>query len=72
MYNKEDLIQLSALQHYAFCPIMHDHVHDEGDESRGDVRIERGASLRSLRLGLIGKANVVEYHRNTGNACKQQ
>jgi CRISPR-associated exonuclease Cas4 len=85
MYNEDDLIQLSALQHYAFCPrqcalihveqvwsenrltaegrIMHEHVHDEGDESRGDVRIERGASLRSLRLGLIGKADVIEYHR---------
>jgi len=43
--------------------IMHEHVHDEGDESRGNVRIERGISLRSLRLGLIGKADVVEYHR---------
>ena len=85
MYNEDDLIQLSALQHYAFCPrqcalihveqvwaenrltaegrIMHEHVHEEGDESRGDVRIERGASLRSLRLGLIGKTDVVEYHR---------
>ncbi|MFZ2399418.1 MAG: CRISPR-associated protein Cas4 [Smithella sp.] len=85
MVHPDDLIQLSALQHYAFCSrqcalihveqvwsenrltaegrIMHEHVHDEGDESRGDVRIERGASLRSLRLGLIGKADVVEYHR---------
>ena len=43
--------------------IMHERVHEEGDESRGNVRIERGASLRSLRLGLIGKADVVEYHR---------
>ena len=42
---------------------MHEHVHEEGDESRGDVRIERGVSLRSLRLGLIGKADIVEYHR---------
>ena len=85
MYSEDDLIQLSSLQHYAFCPrqcalihveqawvenrltaegrIMHEHVHDEGDESRGNVRIERGISLRSLRLGLIGKADVVEYHR---------
>lgn len=85
MYNIDDLIQLSSLQHYAFCPrqcalihveqawaenrltaegrIMHEHVHEEGDESRGDVRIERGVSLRSLRLGLIGKADIVEYHR---------
>jgi CRISPR-associated exonuclease Cas4 len=83
-YSEDDLIQLSSLQHYAFCPrqcalihieqvwaenrltaegrIMHEHVHEEGDESRGNVRIERGASLRSLRLGLIGKADVIEYH----------
>jgi len=85
LYQEDDLIMISALQHYAFCPrqcalihveqvwaenrltaegrIMHEHVHEEGDESRGDVRIERGASLRSLRQGLIGKADVVEYHR---------
>jgi CRISPR-associated exonuclease Cas4 len=85
MYDTDDLIQLSALQHMAFCPrqcalihveqiwtesgrtaegrIMHEHVHDESRESRGDVRIDYGVSLRSLRLGLIGKADVVEYHR---------
>ncbi|MDO8721919.1 MAG: CRISPR-associated protein Cas4 [Syntrophales bacterium] len=43
--------------------IMHEHVHDESRESRGDVRIDYGVSLRSLRLGLIGKADVVEFHR---------
>lgn len=81
----EELVPISALTHYVYCPrrcalvhieqiwtenrftaegrIMHEHVHEEGDESRGNVRIERGASLRSLRLGLIGKADVVEYHR---------
>jgi len=42
--------------------IMHEHVHDTGGESRGRVRIERGVPLRSLRLGLIGKADVVEFH----------
>ncbi|MBP7231619.1 MAG: CRISPR-associated protein Cas4 [Syntrophaceae bacterium] len=45
--------------------IMHEHVHDEGSTSRGDVRVERGVSLRSLRLGLIGKADVIEYHKQT-------
>jgi CRISPR-associated exonuclease Cas4 len=92
MYSEDDLIQLSSLQHYAFCPrqcalihveqvwaenrltaegrIMHEHVHEEGDESRGDVRIERGISLRSLLLGLIGKADVVEYHRQADNIWK--
>jgi CRISPR-associated exonuclease Cas4 len=43
--------------------IMHERVHDENRESRGDMRIEYGVALRSLRLGLIGKADVVEFHR---------
>ena len=43
--------------------IMHERVHEAGEESRGTVRIARGVSLRSLRLGLIGKADVVEFHR---------
>jgi CRISPR-associated exonuclease Cas4 len=32
-------------------------------ETRKDVRITRGLLLRSLRLGLSGKADVVEFHR---------
>lgn len=53
--------------------IMHERVHVADRESRGDVRIEFGMSVRSLRLGLIGKADVVEFHRkpasqNTGSA----
>jgi len=43
--------------------IMHEHVHAEEQESRGKIRIEYGMPLRSLRLGLIGKADVVEFHR---------
>lgn len=44
--------------------IMHERVHEEGRESRGDVRIEFAMPLRSLRLGLIAKADVVEFHRD--------
>lgn len=83
--NQENLIMISALQHFVFCPrqcalihieqvwdenrftaegkIMHEHVHEQGDESRGNVRIGRGIPLRSLRLGLVGVADVVEFHR---------
>jgi CRISPR-associated exonuclease Cas4 len=43
--------------------IMHERVDERGQESRGDVKIERGLPLRSLRLGLIGKADVVEFQR---------
>ena len=43
--------------------IMHERVDEAGRESRGDVRIEFAMPLRSLRLGLVGKADVVEFHR---------
>jgi len=87
MYSEDDLIQLSSLQHYVFCPrqcalihieqiwdenrltaegrIMHDRVHEAERESRGQARIEHGVPIRSLRLGLIGKADVVEFHRSS-------
>ena len=42
--------------------LAHDHVHTAGNETRAGVRIARDLSLRSLRLGLIGKADVVEFH----------
>lgn len=43
--------------------ILHERVHEREDESRGDVRIARGLRLRSLKLGLTGMADVVEFHR---------
>jgi CRISPR-associated exonuclease Cas4 len=89
MYEIDDLLPLSALQHIVFCErqcaliyteqvwaenrltvegkILHERVHEEGLESRGDVRIEHGVPLRSLRLGLVGKADVVEFHRLPGD-----
>jgi CRISPR-associated exonuclease Cas4 len=50
--------------------IMHEHVHEEGRESRGDIRIEHGVSIRSLRLGLVGKADVVEFQRETDGSWR--
>ncbi|MBI4683781.1 MAG: CRISPR-associated protein Cas4 [Nitrospirae bacterium] len=44
--------------------IMHDKVDTANRESRGNVRIEYGVPMRSLRLGLIGKADVVEFHKH--------
>lgn len=43
--------------------ILHERVHEADRESRGDIRIEYAMPLRSLRLGLIAKADVVEFHR---------
>jgi len=84
-YTEDNLIQLSALQHFVFCErqcalihieqlwsenvytvegrIMHDKVDTADHESRGNIRIEYAVPLRSLRLGLVGRADVVELHR---------
>jgi len=43
--------------------IMHDKADSNKYESRGNVRIDYSVPLRSLRLGLIGKADVVEFHK---------
>ncbi len=40
----------------------HERVHTGGHEMRDGVRIARDVALRSLRLGLVGKADVVEFH----------
>ncbi|MBN2301396.1 MAG: Dna2/Cas4 domain-containing protein, partial [Lentisphaerae bacterium] len=85
-YEEDDLLPISALQHFVFCErqcalihveqvwdenrltvegrILHDHVHEAENETRGDVRVARGLRLRSLRLGLVGVADVVEFHRS--------
>ena len=88
MYNEDDLLPLSALQHLLFCDrqcalihieqiwvenlytaegrIMHERVDSGRSETRGDVRLSFSLPLRSLRLGLSGKADVVEFHREQG------
>ncbi len=43
--------------------VLHERVHATAAERRRDIRVEFGMSLRSLRLGLIGKADVIEFHR---------
>ena len=43
--------------------VLHERVHQENAERRRDIRVEYGMPLRSLRLGLSGKADVVEFHR---------
>ncbi|MBC8438760.1 MAG: CRISPR-associated protein Cas4 [Deltaproteobacteria bacterium] len=84
MTEDSDLIPLSALQHYLFCPrqcalihierqwfenrftaegkVMHDRVDKGGDRDRGSVRIEYSLPLVCHELGLVGQADVVEFH----------
>lgn len=42
--------------------LMHERADSGKSESRGNVKTECGLLLRSLRLGLSGKADVVEFH----------
>lgn len=42
---------------------MHERVDLGAGETRGDIRVFRDLLLRSYRLGLWGKADVVEFHR---------
>lgn len=84
-YDEDNLVMVSALQHYLFCPrqcalihieqqwlenrltaegrILHERVHSGGRESRRTLRVEFDVPIRSLQLGLIGRADIVEFHR---------
>src|SRR5437899_10119616 len=83
-WDEDDLIMISALEHYSYCPrqcaLIHVEqtfdenlytlrgraVHERVDEPVCDfqegVWVERALPLWSKRLGLIGKADVVEFH----------
>jgi len=91
MYEEDDLLPLSGLQHLQFCErqwglihleqvwaenrltaegrVLHERVHEGGAESRPGVRTVRGLRLRSLRLGITGEADAVEFHRDVGGAA---
>ncbi len=84
MFTEDDLLPLSALQHFLFCErqcglihieqvwvenlftaqgrIMHERVDQTGSEKRGRVRFAYGVMIRSLSLGVSGKADLVEFH----------
>ncbi len=42
---------------------LHEKAHQPGHETRGDLRVARGLRLCCYRLGLVGQADVVEFHR---------
>lgn len=88
-FSDEELLPISALQHYVFCSrqcalihieqvwdenvftaegrILHERVHEHKPELRGKVRYEYGVPLRSLELGLVGMADLLEFHRSDIN-----
>lgn len=85
MYDEDDLLPLSSLSHWVYCPrqaglilleaawaddrataegsLLHNRTDQpELSESRPGIRIARALRLQSLRLGLSGIADVVEFH----------
>lgn len=94
MYEHDDLLPLSGLQHLVFCErqcalihvermwednaltaqggLLHNRVDRGGGEKRPGVRTVRSVPLRSLRLGLVGKADVVEFHEQTAGVPESQ
>jgi CRISPR-associated exonuclease Cas4 len=51
--------------------ILHNRVDDaSASEVRGNVRIARSVWLRSLVLGLVGKADMVEFHKTETGGVK--
>src|SRR3989442_6786956 len=83
-WDESELVMISALEHYSYCPrqcaLTHQEqtfdenlytlrgraVHEQVDEPEvvveKGVRVERALPLWSNRLGLVGKADVVEFH----------
>jgi CRISPR-associated exonuclease Cas4 len=47
--------------------LLHERADEPGSGRRGDLRTARSLALRSLRLGLVGRADVVEFHREAGD-----
>ena len=45
--------------------ILHERADSEERENRKNIRIARGLKIRSMRLGICGQADVVEFHRVT-------
>lgn len=83
MFDEEELLPISALQHFVFCrrrcalvhieqvwaenkftvegDILHERVDELGRESRSSLIVSHGLGVRSLRFGLTGKVDVVEF-----------
>ena len=94
MYDEDDLLPISALQHLLFCErqaalihveqlwaeneltVQGRQLHERADSGRREllrgrragVRVERAVPLRSLALGVWGKADVVEFAAGGGGA----
>lgn len=83
LWGDHDLVPISALEHYSYCPrqaalihleavweenlytlrgrFVHEQADEPGEEHREGVLVERSLPLFSRRLGLVGRADIVEF-----------
>ncbi len=83
-WRDEELIMVSAIQHFSYCPrqcalihveqvfdeniftirgrAAHNRVDQPGSNLDEGIRIERALPIWSERIGLVGKADLVEFH----------
>jgi CRISPR-associated exonuclease Cas4 len=86
-WDDRDLVPISALEHYSYCPrqaalihleavwdeniytlrgrFVHEQADEPGEERREGVLVERSLPLWSRRFGLVGRADIVEFHGAT-------
>lgn len=84
-YQDDEMVMISALQHYQFCPrqcalihveqqwqenyltaagkVMHKRVDTQASSTRHDIHYAASLRIFSRRYGLIGIADMVEFHR---------
>lgn len=94
MFTEDNFIQLSALQHYVFCPrqcalihvddawndnvytvrgnILHGKVDTDTYETRGALKTVRGLRIHSFRLGIVGRADAVEFRKPKEGAAEPE
>lgn len=87
LWAESELIPISAIQHFSYCPrqaalihlemvwdenlytirgrFVHESVDEPGFEHLEGIRVERALPLWSRRWGLVGKADLVEFHGDT-------
>ena len=69
MYKEEDFLQLSGIQHFAFCRRQWALAYIELQwqvsmkEKRGDLLIVRAMPIHSREMGVSGECDVVEFHK---------
>lgn len=86
-WDESELVMISAIEHWSYCPrqcalihveqtfdenlytlrgrAVHKRVDEPETEEQAGMRVERALPLWSKTLGLIGKADVVEFHDET-------